>query len=323
MDSTGNVLWLRNYRKTNPTDYIGENYLWNVIATSDGGFAASGEVVPTDGGTKDVWILKVDSNGVLGPGPANTASITSVDDTVCVGQLLGMAASSGCTANDYEWSSNTGTVRFYPSDTSQNASASFPAAGTYTIYQIVNSTCGTGFASKTIVVLPKPGVELTLPFDTICKAGGVQNLFGGNPPGGVFSGNGVNGNTFDPASVQSGWRNIIYTYTDSLGCVNSDTDKVYVSNCTGIEEYESASVNIYPNPFKDEINISYELPAGVTDCHVTLIEPATGRVIMRKDLDVNADVMQFKTDNLSAGIYLISIAGKNLAPQYFKVVNIK
>jgi hypothetical protein len=33
--------------------------------------------------------------------------------------------------------------------------------------------------------------------------------------------------------------------------------------------------------------------------------------------------MQFKTDNLSAGIYLISIAGKNLAPQYFKVVNIK
>jgi hypothetical protein len=53
------------------------------------------------------------------------------------------------------------------------------------------------------------------------------------------------------------------------------------------------------------------------------LEPATGRVIMRKDLDVSADVMQFKTNNLSAGIYIITIAGNNLAPQYFKVVNIK
>jgi hypothetical protein len=323
LDSAGKVLWFRNYRETNPGDVIGVNYLWDVITTSDGGFAATGVMVPTDGGTQDVWILKVDSNGMLGPGPANTASITSVADTVCVGQLLSMAASSGCTANDYEWSSNTGTVRFYPSDTAKNANASFPAAGTYTIYQIVNSTCGTGFTSKTIVVLPKPGVQLTLAFDTICKSAAVQNLTGGNPAGGVFSGNGVNGNTFDPASVQAGWRNIIYTYTDSLGCVNSDTDKVYVSNCTGIEEYGTATINIYPNPFNDEINISYELPLDASNCEISLIEPATGRVLFRNQLNKSSDIIRLNTVNLSAGIYIISIGASYLPAQYFKVINIK
>ena len=68
-DSAGNELW---YREFNLMQGDGsENTLYNVIQTSDRGFAACGSVFPAslpDTGTQDSWVLKVDSLGCVAPG---------------------------------------------------------------------------------------------------------------------------------------------------------------------------------------------------------------------------------------------------------------
>ncbi|HQG73007.1 hypothetical protein, partial [Tenuifilum sp.] len=53
-------------------------------------------------------------------------------------------------------------------------------------------------------------------------------LDGGSPTGGVYSGNGVSGSTFDPAAAGAGTHTITYTYTDGNGCVNSEAKDIIV-----------------------------------------------------------------------------------------------
>ncbi|MEQ8243080.1 PKD-like domain-containing protein, partial [Fulvivirga sp.] len=53
----------------------------------------------------------------------------------------------------------------------------------------------------------------------------------GSPSGGVFSGDGISGNSFNPAGGTVGVDNFVtYTYTDpTTGCTNSDTQSVFVN----------------------------------------------------------------------------------------------
>ncbi|MCH8904253.1 MAG: T9SS type A sorting domain-containing protein [Bacteroidetes bacterium] len=90
------------------------------------------------------------------------------------------------------------------------------------------------------------------------------------PPGGSFSGTGITGTQFDPATAGVGTHTITYSYTDSNGCAASDSQNVNVYVCTGIVRqhrlreanggarpaYEfNASFEIYPNPNKGEFTI--------------------------------------------------------------------
>jgi len=50
----------------------------------------------------------------------------------------------------------------------------------------------------------------------------------GNPPGGIFSGNGINANYFVPSDAGSGRHSITYTYTDTNNCSNFSTQEVAV-----------------------------------------------------------------------------------------------
>jgi hypothetical protein len=68
-DSAGNELWYREYKMMVGDD--GENTLYNIIQTSDHGFAACGSIFPVnlpDTGTQDSWVIKVDSLGWTAPG---------------------------------------------------------------------------------------------------------------------------------------------------------------------------------------------------------------------------------------------------------------
>ena len=66
----GDSIWYRQY--DNLLGASSENYLNDVISTSDGGFAACGKVIPypPDVGSQDAWVIKVDSMGCDTPGCA-------------------------------------------------------------------------------------------------------------------------------------------------------------------------------------------------------------------------------------------------------------
>ncbi|MEM9834234.1 MAG: T9SS type A sorting domain-containing protein [Bacteroidota bacterium] len=51
-----------------------------------------------------------------------------------------------------------------------------------------------------------------------------------SPAGGIFSGSGISGTSFDPATAGLGEHDIIYTFTDGNGCSSSDTVTIMVGD---------------------------------------------------------------------------------------------
>lgn len=77
------------------------------------------------------------------------------------------------------------------------------------------------------------------------------------PIGGVFSGPGMVGSMFDPATAGAGTHMLTYTYEHPItGCSASQIQYVTVSGISGIEDAASAGIIIYPNPTDGVLNIA-------------------------------------------------------------------
>src|SRR5690606_29073758 len=81
-------------------------------------------------------------------------------------------------------------------------------------YTDVNGCSNTGTTSITVYDLPQPAAGTYAP---VCVDAAPVPLVG-TPAGGVFSGTGVTGNTFDPAVAGPGTHTITYSYTNANGC---------------------------------------------------------------------------------------------------------
>jgi hypothetical protein len=79
-----------------------------------------------------------------------------------------------------------------------------------------------------IRVLPIPSVTFNLPQTGFCQGDLPINLSGGMPAGGMYSGPGVSGGTFDPALAGQGSHPLQYTYTAPNGCASTAIRTVQV-----------------------------------------------------------------------------------------------
>ncbi|MFT6783764.1 MAG: hypothetical protein ACJA1A_003705, partial [Saprospiraceae bacterium] len=111
---------------------------------------------------------------------------------------------------------------------------SFNPAGAGVGTHTITYTESGNAASDDIEVFALPTVTFTGLTDVCINAGVQNNLGGGSPFGGIYSGPGVtddgNGMTFDfdPVVAGVGTHIITYTFTDVNGCTNSDSDDVEV-----------------------------------------------------------------------------------------------
>lgn len=95
---------------------------------------------------------------------------------------------------------------------------------TYIYYDKESGCLGTASQILTVVELPEvnwDGMEL-------CDYGGMVELYGGEPPGGHYSGEYVLHNHFDLDAAPPGEHEVIYFFTDEYGCSNYDTALVIV-----------------------------------------------------------------------------------------------
>jgi hypothetical protein len=184
------------------TSAAGTYTVTNTIAASGGCGAATANAV-----------IIIGSQPVIGP---------LNDITVCEGSSATFTL-SGSPVASYSW---TGPNGF--SSNQQNpalGSVTTAMSGVYTVTVSQNGCSSQG--SLNLTVNAAPNVIFNALPAAVCEDSGVITLVG-QPAGGVFSGPGVSGTTFDPVVAGTGTHNITYSVTSVNGCVGSSTQTIEV-----------------------------------------------------------------------------------------------
>jgi PKD repeat protein len=108
-----------------------------------------------------------------------------------------------------------------PGITGDSFDPSDAGPGTHTINYTITTTGGCSSSDQiTITVLPAPDATIT-PVGPLCINDAPVALIA-NDTGGAWSGNGLTGNIFNPATAGVGNHTIIYNITAANGCASSD-----------------------------------------------------------------------------------------------------
>lgn len=154
------------------------------------------------------------------------------------------------------------------------------------------------------VIMNAPAVSYVETQTLVCINNGSITLTPGTPTGGTYSGPGVTGTTFDPVAAGLGNKNIVYSWTDTTGCIGRDTSVITVSTCAGIGEIGGNIVSVYPNPG----NGVFTVDAGITPDLVE-VKDLMGRdifAVIPADRRILMDI-----SNAAAGVYTLNIRYKS------------
>ena len=138
--------------------------------------------------------------------------------TFCAGGSVTLTSS---TATSYLWSTGATTQAI-----------TVNATGNYSVTVKNANNCSATSAATSVTVNPLPTVTLS-PFTAVCSTDAAFTLSGGSPAGGTYSGTGVNGGQFNPATAGVGTFTITYSYTNANNCTATAQQSITVNNCGG------------------------------------------------------------------------------------------
>lgn len=132
---------------------------------------------------------------------------------------------------------------------------SLAGAGYHIITYTYNSGCS---ASDTSGILVNTVANVNLnSFSDICINSSSLALSGGTPAGGIYSGTGVSGNSFNPSVAGPGYHVITYSYTNGSGCSGSDSSTIFVkAPSVNLNSFSNLCIN------SPSITLSGGMPAG-------------------------------------------------------------
>lgn len=135
------------------------------------------------------------------------------------------------------------------------------------------------------------------------------------PAGGTFSGSGVSNGVFDPMAVTHNQSYLItYTYTSPQGCEAIDTQSVFVSYGTGIENpaYIQDFV-VYPNPNNGNFRIQFSANEGIP-VNISLYNVAGQKIWSEKHADfVGLYSQDVAIENQASGVYFMEVNVKGVS----------
>lgn len=215
-------------------------------------------------------------------------------DTLCDGDSLMLSASTGFSS--YAWNNGDTTAQTWIS-----------MAGMYLVVATDSNGCIDSSNVVDVVVLPNPLVSFTgLAGSYVDNDPSVP--LSGTPPGGTFSGPGVSGTSFDPATAGAGGPYaIVYTYTDSAGCTGSDTQFVTVTPFVGLAAGAEASLRIYPNPNTGAFFVEFEVD-GTQDVYFRVAD-LRGKWLYHELLPAQAGAVRHRLQlpKVAAGVYFLML----------------
>lgn len=144
-----------------------------------------------------------------------------VSSVICQNDTVTFSVTySGTTPFTFQWQFDGSNIQGATANPFVIYSADTSDAGQYRCE--VSNSCGTVYSeSAVLTVNPLPQVNFTGLDSNYCN-NSAEDTLSGVPTGGIFTGNGISGNIFNPTSL-SGYQPITYTFTDLNGCTNQIT----------------------------------------------------------------------------------------------------
>ncbi|XOV67912.1 MAG: M43 family zinc metalloprotease [Fluviicola sp.] len=222
----------------------------------------------------------------VNPNPTAPTITPSGSTTICDGETVTLSSSQG-TGN--VWSTGA---------TTQDIDVT--TSGTFDVVYTNTNGCSATSSSITVTVNPLPTVSLAA-LDQVCDYTPSFTLSGGTPSGGTYSGPGVAGGDFDPATAGLGTHTITYEYTDGNGCTNTATQDIIVDACLSVNDLTQPGLLIYPNPTNNEIFVELEGEFSYT------VQDARGRLITTGNATNKTSVA---LNSVETGVYFINVTDK-------------
>jgi len=312
---------------------VGVNASPTVVITAGSDTVCNGAadtlIANVTGGTPGytyAWSIGAPTQSIVvtptGPSTCYTVQVVDVNgcshmDTFCIvvnnGPLVTAAGDTAICAGDTAMLFVTGTPATYAwspaSSLNQSTGAvvsAFPSATTtYTVTGTDLSGC-TSITTWTLNVNTPPTVTFNST-PQYCVTDGPAPITGGSPAGGTYSGNGVSGTMFNPASAGTGSHPVTYTYTDANGCTAFATTIFVVSPCVGIQQHNStAGFSIRPNPFAEHFTLQLE---GLREPTLVEVYDALGKLVHSQMLnDMQALI---GTAEWPSGVYYLRLRSEH------------
>ena len=234
--------------------------------------------------------------------PLPAASIaSSVGDAVCEGTSLVLSGGFGV---DYQWVVPDGSSIF--GEIVAITTANISNNGTYRLTVTDGNGC-TSTAEFNLTVHPPPLVSMS-GLNSDYMAGAPPVPINGTPVGGIFSGNGVAGDQFDPSAAGVGQHTIFYTYTDANNCTNQDSVVVNVSPVSTTSVVSDIShIQVFPNPNQGDFWLEVILPSS-RKLNFDLVN-ALGQTLENRQewLPSGQSMLHFSSNELSSGVYFLKV----------------
>jgi hypothetical protein len=192
-----------------------------------------------------------------------------------------------------QWSIVSGTGGSFGNTASPTSTFSGTAGSTYTLrWTISNAPCAASTDDMVISFNQNPIIDCPQNL-TVNFSDPVFALSGGSPAGGTYSGAGVSGGMFDPATAGGGTHTITYAYTNAAGCSGSCTFTITVN--TGSASVQISGAIIWENDNTSGVGSTTVTLSG--DQSGSTTTPATGLYALTATSGSNFTVTPTKNIN--------------------------
>lgn len=266
----------------------------------------------------DYILISASTNGI--PGGGSIDDEVFIDDIQLIYNPVAVDISEGAVQNPSSCGGSDGSIEVTGNGTgdvswSGQASGSangvtLPytitglAAGSYTV-NFTNGADSDPFTS-TLSDPNAPVVTMSLfSTDTICSSAAVVAL-SATPTGGTFSGDGVSGTDFNPASATINASNTVTYTVDENGCVGTASESVYVKDCeASVSENTLTQFSMVPNPATELVTINFNNNINGTIAIIDL----SGKVVF--DSVINGLENTISVSHLNKGMYFVQVTDEN------------
>ncbi|MEA1896779.1 MAG: CUB domain-containing protein, partial [Bacteroidota bacterium] len=228
----GDTLWIYDGPDTGSTllgGYSGEGTTFSVTSS---GTCLTFNFISNPNFNRQGWAA--DISCVACVPPVTSPLVPSATD-VCAGETINYSVDMHA-GSTYNWTVLNGTpVSLVGGTNNLDITWDAPGGISGSIKVVEINACLAKDSSELIVDIHEPPIASFVGLGSDYCIDDAAVTLTGNPAGGVFSGPGITGTQFDPASAGAGTHNIIYTYTDATtGCSDQDIQITTVWNIPAV-----------------------------------------------------------------------------------------